>query len=458
MIRRTSIILLSLAAAVHGEAVIRFANGDRFHGQWSAATANHITWSDPAFATPVNFNLDRVLDIQQSPLTNAPKSGYQAKIRLTNGDTVHGQLGEIVKDRVHLITDYAGTLSLHRPMIESVRIQPLAKLLYHGPVSEEDWKFTSNDGTNRTWAFKDGELQATGNGHAYHDFAELPQQFQFSFTVKWKDRLRLRMGICSDDPKTNSTLSCYSLYCEGGRVALQKNNGRGNIQPMGSNITVPAFQQNEKAQCDIFVDRSKGVINLLVDGQSVGLWQDPAPDEIELKRGMRFQSISTAYQVSDIRILEWDGLVQAVPTAEPIGIEDIEEDGDDNKAKSENTSPVEDRRLLLRNGDSITGEVIGITHDVMRIKTPYREIELPVSRLRSVSLPKADYERAKLMNGDVRAHFADGDSITFRLDGLRDGKLLGFSQNFGAATIDPAAFKLIEFNIYDAELEAARKK
>lgn len=460
MIARSTTAFLMLVSLASGEATLRFANGDRLRGQWKAITPEAIEWTSPAFAASASFQLSHVLDIRQPDPAPGTPAGYEAKIRLTNGDLVSGQLASVTAQSLELITSFAGSLTLRRPMIDAVNIQPMAKLMYAGPASADDWKISHHDNRNRSWQFKDGAFHANGGGQLFRDFPELPAQFQLSFQVAWRDRMNLRVGVCADDPKGNQILTAYTLYCQGGRVSLQKNNGRGNIQPMGASVTVPAFQQNEKAQCDLYVDRARGVVNLVVDGVSIGLWNDPAPDENEMKRGIRFLSTGSPLQLSQIRLYEWDGLVQTVPLPEPTGVEEFGEDGDASPpaAPDADASRGEEKRLMLRNGDSIRGEVSGIANDIISLKTPYREITLPISRLRSLTLAKADYERAKLMHGDVRAHFPDGAFITFRIDGFRDGKWIGYSQNFGTATIDPAAFSLIEFNIYDKALDAARKK
>jgi uncharacterized protein YjbI with pentapeptide repeats len=112
--------------------------------------------------------------------------------------------------------------------------------------------------------------------------------------------------------------------------------------------------------------------------------------------------------------------------------------------------------MELANGDSLDGEVVSIADGVMVMKTPLGEVKLPVARLRTVALKKADLERCKRRNGDIRGWFADGSSMVFRLDGVADATLLGSSQNFGGATFKLAAFSRIEFNIHDPELEDKR--
>ena len=112
--------------------------------------------------------------------------------------------------------------------------------------------------------------------------------------------------------------------------------------------------------------------------------------------------------------------------------------------------------MELRNGDSIVGEVLAINEGVITVKTPFREVKLPVENLRSLALKPVALERSKRENGDVRGWFPDGSSIVFRLDAVNDGILTGYSQNFGTAGFKIGAFSRIEFNIYDRELEEMR--
>jgi hypothetical protein len=117
---------------------------------------------------------------------------------------------------------------------------------------------------------------------------------------------------------------------------------------------------------------------------------------------------------------------------------------------------LEKGRMLLRNGDSIAGEVLAIEKDLITIKTPFKDVRLPVEMLKSVALKPVDLERCKRENGDVRGWFPDGSSVVFRLEGVGDGTLKGTNQNFGAAEFKIAAFNRIEFNIYDPKFEDLR--
>ena len=53
------------------------------------------------------------------------------------------------------------------------------------------------------------------------------------------------------------------------------------------------------------------------------------------------------------------------------------------------------------------------------------------------------------MKGDIKAYFADGGHVTLDLKSIKDGKLVGSSENFGIGGFKTSAFSKILFNIYD---------
>jgi len=128
----------------------------------------------------------------------------------------------------------------------------------------------------------------------------------------------------------------------------------------------------------------------------------------------------------------------------------------DDEPPQEDTEKPKPGRMELSNGDNIEGDVVSIIDQMITLKTPLGEIKLPTGRFRTLVLQKSGLETCKRRNGDIRASFPDGSSIVFRLDGVGDGTLLGFSQNFGTASFKTAAFNRIEFNIHDPTRETSR--
>jgi hypothetical protein len=214
--------------------------------------------------------------------------------------------------------------------------------------------------------------------------------------------------------------------------------------------------ENDKVRVEIHASVKSGKIALLINGRAVETWSDPDLARGKFGKCLHFVSTSTLpMRVSDIRIARWDGVLDPSAAPEP-GM--MRQFGMlDQPAPPPADKPAKDR-MELANGDNLPGEVIAIHDGLIELKTPLGEIKLPVSRLRSLALKPVEPERCKRYNGDIRGWFPDGSSIVFRLEACGEGTLTGFSQNFGTATFQLAAFSRIEFNIHAPDFEDRRAK
>jgi hypothetical protein len=230
---------------------------------------------------------------------------------------------------------------------------------------------------------------------------------------------------------------------------------------LGHTASAVTLQENEKAHIEVRVSLKSGKICLFLDGEIIDVWTDPDVVRSEMGRGIHFITQNESpVQISGIEVSAWDGEVDKLPNPQAMGglrqfgIQGLmeTEDGTESAPKKETNK----RRVELRNGDSIEGEVVSINDGMITLKTPFRDVRLPVEALRSVALKPVDLETSKRENGDVRAWFADGSWIVFRLEGVGEGILTGYSQAFGSAVFKIAAFSRIEFNIYDPRFEDLR--
>lgn len=188
------------------------------------------------------------------------------------------------------------------------------------------------------------------------------------------------------------------------------------------------------------------------------MWKDADVAANIIGRGIHFVTLNASpVRLSNIQVGVWDGVVDEAPEVQPaagfrqFGGQEMQED---------QKPPVEEKstkgRMMLRNGDSLVGEIVSIAGDMIAIKTPFKEIRLPIERFKTIALKPSARETCKRENGDVRGWFPDGTSIVFRLESVGDGTLVGTNQNFGSAVFRIAAFSRIEFNIYDSKLEELR--
>jgi hypothetical protein len=344
-------------------------------------------------------------------------------------------------------------------MVDTLEIHDRPDVIYAGPTGLDGWTTEKRDG----WAYEDGILRSKQAG-AISRKLELPAKTRFAFDVAWRSNPRFRFLLYSENADSKEAGDCYMLSVASGRFVEMKKRVRNTSHPVGIPKQVPELSSREKARFELLVDRKTGLIQLLVNGRNVVDWTDPDPGTGRMGGGIHFDSMdSTSLRFSRIEITSWDGVVESRADQQDEGIiEDEDEDADDKK---EDPEP-DPKRIRLRNNDHVEGEMLGIENGTVKLKTKFGDMSLPVSRLRAFQLRTkkeredyklALYEKPKRYNGDIRAWFADGSRVTFRLESTGDDRLKGFSQTFGKADFDAKAFSRIEFNLYDPDLDDRRQ-
>lgn len=235
----------------------------------------------------------------------------------------------------------------------------------------------------------------------------------------------------------------------------------GSSNWLGHSTNSGDLRENEKARIEIKVSAVSGKILLYVDGEFIDIWEDEDLDKTKLGKGFHIISQDNSpLRISNISVIAWDGYIGELPNRQDRfrnrgfrGELDFNGDDSDPGAGQEK---VDENRMVLRNGDTIEGDVSKISDEQITLKTKFSEVTFPVARLKNLVLKSADMEEPKRNKGDVRATLADGTRLVFRLDEVDEKFLVGFSQNFGTARFAKNAFMKIEFNIYKPEFEERR--
>ena len=432
-----------------------FASGDQIPGTVTrVAGPDSAVFESPVLTESAEIDFSKLLEIRADTATPSTADDHLAVVTLTNGDTIRGRLSGVTDAAISLDTTAAGLLNFRRSMVDSLVINDHPRSLFLGPVSLDDWKTSSPD----AWRFESGAFISKAPGSVGRDIG-LPQQVSISFDLAWRGSLRFRLSFFSDQPEADNPSNSYNLVCQRRYVYLGKrwsDNGEIGSNFIGQSANVTDLGDKEKVRIELRADRKNGLFILLINDKRVATWNDPDTTAGKLGGALHFVAEDTTpLQVSRIRVTPWDG---------------SDEEGeapDKNTQAPADEPPASDggQRIALRNGDSITGSVVGIENNIVTIKSTNGEIHLPVQRMRSLALhTEADkkdpdrYEQPKLMAGDIRAWFPEGGHIVFRLDSIDNGILKGYSQTFGNADFRADAFQRIEFNIHDWDLEPLRPK
>jgi hypothetical protein len=436
------------------KSTVRFSNNDQLTGAVESLTTERLVWKSPILEKPAPFFLKDVLDLTLAAAPPEAVARHEAAVTLTRGDVIRGQLASVSDEAVELDTWFAGRMKFNRLNIADIKISERPDFIYQGPAGLDGWK---QSGDKPAWTYQNSHFRSVAAGSIARNVA-LPDECAIAFDAAWRGSFSLKLVFFSDDLASDHPASGYEMTIQSRSLYLRSCKTQKFLGHTASAVTL---QENEKAHIEVRVSLKSGKICLFLDGEIIDVWTDPDVVRSEMGRGIHFITQNESpVQISGIEVSAWDGEVDKLPNPQAMGglrqfgIQGLmeTEDGTESAPKKETNK----RRVELRNGDSIEGEVVSINDGMITLKTPFRDVRLPVEALRSVALKPVDLETSKRENGDVRAWFADGSWIVFRLEGVGEGILTGYSQAFGSAVFKIAAFSRIEFNIYDPRFEDLR--
>jgi hypothetical protein len=450
-----SLLILALLAPVSlaqsAPSVVRFSNGDQLSGALESLDTSRLLWNSPILEKSTPFFLRNVLDLTLPAAPPDHSAKHEATLSLTNGDTIRGQLAGVSDDSVELDTWFAGRMKFRRVMIRGISIDERPSFIYQGPSGMDEW--TRNEDPP-AWIYRDSSFRSNAAGGIGRNL-DLPDECSIAFDAAWRGQFALKVSLFSDDVTKDDPSNGYMMTFQQRSIFVQNS---GNQMSLGRSSNAFALQENEKARIEIRTSLKTGKICVFVDGKIIEVWTDPNFAETKRERGIHFAALNTSpLRISRIAVGSWDGVIDQIP--DPAARGAFRQFGLQEMLDESVPAPdekLEIGRMLLRNGDSIAGEVLSIEKDLITIKTPLKEVRLPVEMLKSVALKPVDLEVSKRENGDVRGWFPDGSSFVFRLEGVGDGTLKGTNQNFGASEFTISAFNRIEFNIYDPKFETLR--
>lgn len=468
--RRWMILTLAIlaplpAGAEEERAFLRFANKgfDQLSGSLESLGEDRLVWNSPILERPTPFYLKSLLELSLPTVIPEFKADHEATLTVNMWPNqppsqVKGQLVAVTDDKVVLDTWYAGRMEFRRVMVKSVDIEDRASLLYTGPSGLDGWIQTAK---SPTWIYERGVLRTSAAKSISRDL-KLPDDCVVSFDLAWRKSLMMQFNLfCDSDPE--STSRGYQISCQSGYATIRRFNSAMGGSEM---VSVPEFRENEKVRVEVRASCKAGHVCLYINGRYAAYWKDPEAGKGKMGGAIQFAPAGTVegLAISRIKVTTWDGTPEEAPDGNVamLGIGGIRRLGMGGEKPAEKDKPKdqppEEGRMKLRNGDSISGEVLSISDGQMRVKTPFAEVKLPVARVRNIMLKPALLEEPIRRNGDVRSWFPDGSSIVFRLEGLTKETITGSSQIFGKAEFKLSAFNRIEFNIHDPAINDLREE
>lgn len=428
-----------------------FTNQDELSGSLVEIDPTQLVLNSPLLDRPTSFFLDAIREIQLNPEPKSSSATHEATAWLTNGDQIHGNLISISPTLVELETTFSSRLQLNRLMISELKIAENLPFLYCGPSSLKGW---TQNLENPPWSYATGQFKSNCPGSIARDF-EFPSEGRIAFDISHQGPFAFKIHLFSPDLSSERPTAGYEFIFRQQTVTVRNSK---TLKDLGYSRDAGALQEDGVSHLEIRYSQQSGKISLLVNQELVETWTEPEPDRSPLGHGLRLIATQDCtVQLSKLEIAKWDPETEPLPDADQAGANPALLADEDADAPPQTPPPAtKSDRIELRNGDSLVGEILNIQDGHITLKTPFRDVTLPIEALRSVVLAPAALERCKREKGDVRISTPDGSSIIFQLASLKNQRLSGHSQNFGQASFDLSAIQRIEFNLYPrnrAELE-----
>ncbi|MFQ3671258.1 MAG: hypothetical protein SNJ84_07350, partial [Verrucomicrobiia bacterium] len=352
------------------------------------------------------------------------RGGDGFMVRLANGNEVPGVVMSMDQDNLVLNTWFAGTLTVPRKHVVSLRPVRTGNLLYEGPVSMEEWT-TGRGGQGRGWRFRDGALVSSRPGLIGRDM-KLPDQARIDFELSWMGNLGLLISLYAPNIESYSS-NCYLLQMNSGYIYLNRSSNRGGQNNLGQ-TQVDELSRRNKARIGLRISKEQKTVALLIDGVLVKQWRDPG-DFAGTGGGLAFYAQGQgSMTITRLQVAEWDGRM-------------------DDSGPSETGGPEQDI-ISLVNRDKVSGSIQKIADGQLHLTSAFAPLTIPLERLDRVELAGATAEGLRDDdNNMVRIGLPHEGVVVVKLDRMTRERAAVTSPIFGKAEFKPESFRLIEFNL-----------
>lgn len=415
---------------------VYFSNGDVLTGRLqSIDPQTGVRWNHSGVEKPIHFAPEFVTEVRLD--TKPPQAGWtnalQWKIRLTNGDTFQARNLRLENDRFTVETWFAGELQFGRTNVAQLTpFPPQPAPLYAGPEGTEDWTMGEVDVERLqagVWTYKNGAFYAEEAASIGRDF-DFPDKVSIQMDMAWKGTLHLaialyteyfhpvRLGEREGEPDFGGFYSLQLNSFAANLLTVEKENP---IRYLGQ-AAIPVLMRNTSAHMDIRVDRTRGLVALLIDGSLVKQWEDPA-GFIGTGRGLKFvHQGQGALRISNLVVRRWDGQFERT-----------------YKAPSDRSGDF----VRLENGDQWTGQLVQINNEEVVFQYGDQTLHAPAEKVLLVALSPDQEPSATTMSGLL----ADGGNLSLNLQKWEPDAVAAISPLIGPLKFKPGAFERIELRI-----------
>lgn len=378
MIRTLSILLFASIVVPAAADLVTLSDGGRLTGSVTALDGDTLTLDSPLSPDPVRLRAGGISQVRfdEQETTTAT---HDARLILTNGDRLPCDLTAISPESVRVSTGFAGELEIARASIATLQlgIRP-RRVLYSGPRSLKDWNISEG------WQLDAGALVSNGRGSISRALEPMPKTFSIQFDLVWREPPNFQFYFCSPSeiPGGGKIDRYYLQFGSAGFELKRQSSGPATYHTLGSIARRPSSFPDSRATVELRVDLSARRIEMLIDGEPSGRFDDPLETAPE---GNRIIFVGNedkpgAHRIEGIKLRAWN----------PAGDRQLDENRGDTEGDS----------FIDIDGERFTGKLIGRAPDdasIILFKSPHdpKPWRVPVDRVSTLFFSKPDPDAAK---------------------------------------------------------------
>ncbi len=431
-----SVVFLFLVASVRAETnapavdKLFFRNGDSLTGRLlSFDLQNGIQWAR-SDASEIRFHPTNIIGIDLGAVpAPAPWPTTACRARLRGEDVVEGILESCDSNSVRILTPVAGLLTAPRNAVISITIVPPPQsAVYDGPTGLDGWTqgisaLAPMGGSQ--WSYRNGAFYTSKSASIARDL-NLPPVASIQFDLRWQTMFQLAVALYADSPQPVSLAAKDNEPPFGAFYSFQLNNTVANLLAVRQGDPQRAFEpamvqmlsRTNLARVDLRVNKPSASVSLLLDGALVKEWIDPT-GFIGQGTMVRFVSQGMgAVKISNIRISQWDGVLDEKPPVNPDGKQDA---------------------LRLNDDSLVLGDLMAIENGKITVSNAQGIAEIPLARLKQLDFARLQPARNGMAPATVRVFFGQSGRLTIQLDQYDCKTVHGINANLGKIQIDAAA-------------------
>ena len=438
---------------------IEMRNGDRLRGRIESMDSKEgVRLAYEGSIEPLRFksaSVNRIIFAESKQVSIA--EGMQFRVMLANGDEITGSLVELSAEAVVIESGLAGRLTIPRASIVQLARASSLQTIYEGPNHANEWKGFRMEmedekeliqdvplpffgranilpaivqglvAANRQaavtgWAFRNNGWVSQQPGAVLYRSFKLPERYELEVDLAWRGELQFGIIFNALKPQLG-TGDGYHLTVNPESIDLMRYSAHGEANGLG-NTNLQALRKKTRARFSLRVDRDRGVVGLIVDGQFIREWRDgnkmPAGSII----GFNTDG-GGAVRLERIQIEHWDG--QTV-------------------LKAPNAPAVRGESVRLLNGDSIAGVVKAGKAGKFQIESSFGAVEIGFDRVRQIEFAagaRVEQKPAEMVLGT----FPKRQKAAFKIEKWSPKEITIISPVWGRATIQRDALRSLEFNL-----------